>query len=170
MFLLALTEWAASKPSKHRPGLDFLLGYGTAQRRIAQERLEELAEEQPFAFDRFLAETVAAVRMPEDLTVRTLADLARPTLAALSRELDEAASDNLEDYNHLHQVRIIGKRLRYAMEVFADCFASSFKERLYPAVENMQEILGEANDSHVAIERLSSRCALGRRLHRGPSD
>jgi CHAD domain-containing protein len=156
VFLIALTEWAASKPSKHRPGLDFLLGYGTSQRRIAQERLEELAEEQPFAFDRFLAETVAAVRMPEDSTVRTLADLARPTLSALSQELDDAAADNLHDYDHLHQVRIIGKRLRYAMEVFADCFSSSFKEQLYPAVENMQEILGEANDSHVAIERLSS--------------
>jgi CHAD domain-containing protein len=156
VFLLALTEWAASKPSKHRPGLDFLLGYATAQRRVAQERLEELAAEQPFAFDRFLAETVAAVGMPDEATVRTLADLAHPTLSALSHELDDAASDNLHDYAHLHQVRIIGKRLRYAMEVFADCFSSSFKDQLYPAVEKMQEILGDANDSHVATERLSS--------------
>src|SRR5262249_42588954 len=44
----------------------------------------------------------------------------------------------------------LGKRLRYAMEVFADCFAPAFRDQLYPAVEEMQEILGNANDSHVA--------------------
>ncbi len=41
------------------------------------------------------------------------------------------------------------------MEVFADCFSLPFKEQLYPRVENMQEILGRANDSHVATGRLT---------------
>ena len=45
--------------------------------------------------------------------------------------------------------------LRYAMEVFADCFAPPFREQLYPAVEEMQDILGRANDSHVASQRLA---------------
>src|SRR5207253_2514575 len=54
----------------------------------------------------------------------------------------------------LHQVRIAGKRLRYAMEVFADCFPPAFRQTIYPAVEEMQEILGTANDSHVAGQRL----------------
>jgi CHAD domain-containing protein len=40
------------------------------------------------------------------------------------------------------------------MEVFVDCFAPPFREQLYPAVEEMQEILGRANDSHVATTRL----------------
>jgi CHAD domain-containing protein len=40
------------------------------------------------------------------------------------------------------------------MEVFADCFAEPFREELYPAVEEMQEILGNANDSYVAAGRL----------------
>src|SRR5262249_10364343 len=51
---------------------------------------------------------------------------------------------------------IIGKRLRYAMEVFVDCFDPSFRDQLYPAIEEMQEILGQANDSHVASERLTT--------------
>src|SRR5262249_193985 len=72
------------------------------------------------------------------------------------KELDEAVDRNLEDYEHLHQVRILGKRLRYAMEVFADCFAAAFREQLYPAVEEMQEILGNANDSYVACGRLEA--------------
>ena len=76
--------------------------------------------------------------------------------ASLLEELDQAATGDLGDYVHLHQVRIIGKRLRYAMEIFAPCFAAPFRETLYPAVEKMQEILGRANDSHVAVQRLTS--------------
>jgi hypothetical protein len=33
------------------------------------------------------------------------------------------------------------------MEVFADCFALAFREKLYPMMEQMQEVLGNANDS-----------------------
>ena len=71
-------------------------------------------------------------------------------------ELDAAATADLEDYEHLHRVRILGKRLRYAMEVFAPCFAAPFKEEIYPAVEAMQDTLGLANDSHVACQRLGA--------------
>jgi CHAD domain-containing protein len=56
-------------------------------------------------------------------------------------------------------VRILGKRLRYAMEVFADCFPPAFKDKLYPNVEEMQDILGRANDSHVASQRLQALSA-----------
>jgi CHAD domain-containing protein len=41
------------------------------------------------------------------------------------------------------------------MEVFADCFPDSFRNQLYPAVEEMQEVLGNANDSCVASRRLT---------------
>ena len=78
-----------------------------------------------------------------------------PLLTQLLRDLDTAAGQDLDDYAHLHQVRIAGKRLRYAMEVFGECFAPPFREKLYPAVEEMQEILGRANDSHVASLRLA---------------
>src|SRR5262249_39283815 len=116
--------------------------------------LEKASHAYPFSFDRFLAETVAAVHKPHQAGLRTLVDLARPQLNDLLQELDRAAAQNLDDYEHLHQVRIIGKRLRYAMEVFAPCFAAPFRDTLYPAVEAMQEILGNANDSHVACLRL----------------
>src|SRR5205807_2618699 len=45
--------------------------------------------------------------------------------------------------------------LRYAMEVFAPCFGAAFREEYYPAVEQMQEILGLANDSNVAAGRIA---------------
>ena len=87
---------------------------------------------------------------------RTLLDLAAPMLAELTGALAKAAAGDLDDYAHLHQVRIVGKRLRYAMEIFAGCYGSHFRDELYPAVEDMQEILGLANDSHVASQRLQA--------------
>ncbi|HJT76153.1 MAG TPA: CHAD domain-containing protein, partial [Gemmataceae bacterium] len=155
VFLLGLAEWPA-RGEAQRPGLDFLAGYATGQRLAAQDHLRAVCADQPFAFDRLRAETVAAVHAPHDADGETLLDLARPLLAERLRALDEAAAQDLGDYDNLHQVRIAGKRLRYAMEVFASCFAPAFKEELYPAVEEMQEILGNANDSHVAAGRLEA--------------
>jgi CHAD domain-containing protein len=140
---------------RRRPGLDLLLGYALGQRAVAQADLEKIgADKYPFTFDRVFAETVACVRPADDPKLRTFIDLAQPLLSGIAGELDQAAAGNLDDYAHLHQVRIIGKRLRYALEVFADCFAAPLRATVYPAVEEMQEILGTANDSHVAVGRL----------------
>lgn len=156
VFLDHLAEWGRRPPPRRRPGLDFLTGYAVAQRTAAQARLQEAGQDVPFSLDRVLAETVAAVHKPHLAGLRTLADLARPLLADALQELRRATAADLDDYGHLHQVRIRGKRLRYAMEVFADCFGPSFREQIYPAVEAMQEILGNANDSHVATGRLEA--------------
>src|SRR5262249_53374520 len=133
VFLSSLTEWNRAQPGKRKPGLDGLVGYAVARRQAAQELLEVAGQDYPFAFDRFFAETVAAVHEPQQPDLHLLLDLARPLLTALLKELEEAVSRNLDDYEHLHRVRILGKRLRYAMEVFADCFAPAFREQLYPA-------------------------------------
>lgn len=154
VFLAGLTDWPGRRTARDRPGQDYLIGYACGQRTIAQGRLEKAAADYPYSFDRFVAETVAAVHRPPDGGPRTLAELARPWLAGLLRELEMATAGDLNDYAHLHQVRILGKRLRYAMEIFADCFGPPFREQFYPAVEEMQEILGNANDSHVAAQRL----------------
>ena len=154
VFLATLTQWRRDQGKKLCPGLDCLVGYVVARREAAQVQLEEAGKDYPFAFHRFLAETVAAVGKPDDPCLSTLLDLALPQLTALLQQLDEAAGRDLEDYQQLHQVRILGKRLRYAMEVFADCFAPAFREQIYPAVEKMQEVLGNANDSIVACGRL----------------
>jgi CHAD domain-containing protein len=156
VFLLTLAERQRKPAARQRPGLDFLTGHALSRRLAAQDHLRAAGEDHPFASDRLLAETVSAVHKPHDeSSARALIDLARPALGDLHTELAAAAGRDLHDYAHLHRVRIIGKRLRYAMEVFADCFAPAFKEELYPAVEEMQEILGNANDSHVASGRLS---------------
>ncbi|MBV9122407.1 MAG: CHAD domain-containing protein [Planctomycetes bacterium] len=159
VFLASLNGEEPRPSPRHRAGRDFLLSYAFAHRLLAQTHLEETSRLYPFSFDRFLAETVAAVHAPLAAGRRTLIDLALPMLSSLVGELERAAAGDLNDYQHLHQVRIFGKRLRYAMEVFADCFDPSFREQLYPAVEEMQDILGRANDSHVAVVRLEALAA-----------
>jgi CHAD domain-containing protein len=156
VFLAGLTRWTRAHGRRPWPALDCLLGYAAAKREAAQLQLEAAGKDHPFVFERFLAETVAAVEKPSDPGLSTLVDLALPRLTRLVRELDAAAGSDPEDPEQLHQTRIIGKRLRYAMEVFADCFAPAFREELYPAVEAMQEILGDANDSAVACRRLEA--------------
>ncbi len=165
MFLIALTERLPNQPEKVQAGLNFLFGYAYGQRTPAQGELEAVGNEEHTGFDAWRHETTAAVRPADGFPAdANLVDLARPLLNDLLQELGWAATGDLEDYAHLHQVRIAGKRLRYAMEVFADCFSLSFRESLYPRVEEMQEILGRANDSHVAEGRLSD---LRRRMKLG---
>jgi CHAD domain-containing protein len=165
VFLIGITERRAKQPEKDEHGLNFLFGYAYGLRSAAQADLEAAGADEHQSFDAFLEDTTAAVRPAPDLPPdAVLLRLARPLLTARLHDLDWTAAGDLQDYAHLHQVRIAGKRLRYAMEVFADCFSLSFREELYPRIEEMQEILGRANDSHVAEARLAD---LRRHLRRG---
>jgi CHAD domain-containing protein len=155
VFLMNLAKMREKTATRNRAGLDFLLGYALAQRDTAQRCLEEASPKGPAVFDYFLADTVAAVEQPPGGS-RTLGELAAPLLSALLGDLEQAAGADVSAYSCLHRVRILGKRLRYAMEIFADCFPRPFREKLYPAVEEMQDILGRANDSYLASQRLKA--------------
>lgn len=147
VFLITL----AADPASAGP-VDFLFGYARGQRDAAQEGLDAVALDYPNCFHPFAEKTLGKLQPPE--TPQRLADLAPTLLQHLIEDLHEAAQKDLHDYEHLHRVRILGKRLRYAMEVSAPCYAPGFREELYPQVEEMQEILGRANDHHVATDRL----------------
>jgi CHAD domain-containing protein len=54
----------------------------------------------------------------------------------------------------LHALRIHGKRLRYAIEIFAGCFPPVLRENVYPLIERVQDTLGEVQDATVGAERL----------------
>jgi CHAD domain-containing protein len=63
---------------------------------------------------------------------------------------------DLGDYAALHQLRIAGKQLRYAMEIFAAAFDEGFRRELYPQIEEAQELLGEVNDHFTARQRFEA--------------
>jgi len=157
VFLETLATRMKRAPARQRPGLDFLLGYARGQRVAAQERLLAADENDAGAWDDLEQQTLAALQSPAAPT-KTLGDLAGCQLPSLESELAEAACRDLQPYEHLHRVRILGKRLRYAMEIFGGCYEAPFREVYYPAVEAVQEILGLANDSYEACQTLAAVC------------
>jgi CHAD domain-containing protein len=155
VFLATLTARMRRAAAAQRPGLDFLLGYARGQRVAAQEHLLAANENAALSWDDFLLRTLAALQ-PSTTLIQSLGDLAGFELPRMVHELADAAICDLQPYEHLHRVRILGKRLRYAMEIFSSCYEAPFREVYYPAVEAMQDILGLANDSYEACQKLAA--------------
>jgi CHAD domain-containing protein len=152
VFLDMLTSRSKRVTAKQRPGVDFLFGVAHGQRVAAQSYLREATEGQAERLADLLVKFDDNLAAPNDK--QTLRDLAVPMLTALVHELEQAARGDLGPYENLHQVRILGKQLRYAMELFESCFAAAFRVKIYPRIVEMQDILGRANDSHVTTQRL----------------
>src|SRR5947209_13516789 len=113
-----LTAQLDSAKPNEKTGIDLLLGYARGQRDVAQMHLTEVAETKSGNVDALIEKTLKCVRRPRKGPEK-LVDLARPLLADLLADLDKAVARDLSRYENLHLVRIAGKRLRYAMEVFA---------------------------------------------------
>lgn len=64
-----------------------------------------------------------------------------------------ASAGDLSDIAYLHEFRILGKQLRYAMELYHGAFGKEFRGELYPQIEEVQEKIGAAIDHATAIER-----------------
>lgn len=154
VFLESSIPHKARPSAQLRPGLDFLQGFVQGQRAAAQVQLIEQTCNSESKLLRVRKSTLRAL----DSALRDggVITLARSMLRRLLDDLVAAAGQDLHDYEHLHRVRILGKRLRYAMEVFACCFPKPFRDKIYVSVEEMQEILGFANDSHVASNHLEA--------------
>lgn len=157
VFGMALLPRLANATPRTRPGLNWIAGQVAARRALAQEELvatyPELAKDL-----RHWAGHAGHVQEDNGSNgaLTTLGQVARARLPLLVEALANAGSGDLKNAEHLHRLRIEGKRLRYAMEVFADCFPSAFREVLYPQIEELQEHLGNINDAHVALTLLSS--------------
>jgi CHAD domain-containing protein len=81
-----------------------------------------------------------------------------PTVGEYGVKAIHAAYDpfvQLADLNNptpdeLHQLRIAGKQLRYALEIFHGIFPADMREEIYPQIEELQERLGTINDHATA--------------------
>ncbi len=94
----------------------------------------------------------------------TLVELAARELPALANELAGAPAAALRKIEQVHQLRITGKRLRYAIEIVAPCYGPELRETHYPHVEALQERLGELNDVHELMLRVAALRRADRRL------
>lgn len=145
VFLLKLRRWTEGRPGAERPGLDLLAGMALSARRDAQADLD--------ATDPAETLMVAHLRCGKR---ESLGERASAILPGLFAELTDAANDDLDNAHRLHQLRMAGKRLRYALELFVDCYGPDVREQLVPEVESVQDLLGDAHDGHVIAGRLGA--------------
>ena len=142
------------------PATDFLSGYAFGQRDAAQVVLAGVAAERAADLDD-LCETLPSHTKADKPP--TLAELGTTELVPLLDGFTAAVAATPSSPADLHRLRIAGKRVRYAMEVFADCYAPPFRDQVYPAVERAQQLLGTIQDGHVGTARLA---ALRKRLRK----
>ncbi|MBI2479984.1 MAG: CHAD domain-containing protein [Planctomycetia bacterium] len=85
----------------------------------------------------------------------TYRDWAVEHLQPILAEFFAAADGDLSNTDRLHQFRIAGKKLRYALELLSAAFGSEFQNTAYPLLETLQNQLGQINDHASAEGRLS---------------
>ncbi len=78
---------------------------------------------------------------------------ARRRFRPLMRRFFAVADRKLRDADEIHALRIEGKKLRYALEIFSSVFPSRVRMRCYDALERLQETLGEFTDHAAAADR-----------------
>lgn len=152
VLLLDLSSRLPAAPAGAAPGMHWAGGQLMERRTLAQEQLEEAYNELGPDLERFKIETRSGKELRKTTLGRvTLKQMARQVLRQHLAEL-ESTGRSARNQEQLHQMRIAGKRLRYAMEIFGDCFGSEFRKVLYPRVEALQEILGTVNDAYNAAQ------------------
>lgn len=63
----------------------------------------------------------------------------------------EASERDLSQRSLLHQFRVRGKRLRYAVELLASAYPADRRQELYQRLSEIQDQLGEINDNYTGI-------------------
>ena len=78
---------------------------------------------------------------------------ARQKLRKRVQAFFRAEPSDLENMESLHEFRLRGKDLRYAVELMAAAFPSRLRNELYPVIKQLQDRLGVINDHAVACAR-----------------
>ncbi len=142
------------------------------ERAQAQKGILRAARRYPVnRLKRFRRRLLASPESPEDRADRRLIDAARDTLPSLLESMREAARKDLSSMDDLHALRIEGKRLRYAMEIFRPCFDEAFAAP-YQSLEALQDRLGAINDSNDLAARIEefAELAAGGELEAAPDE
>lgn len=127
-----------------------------AQRQVARlyRRLDGAAK-----LNRRTRKLLARLRARTAGRPETFAERARAALRPVLADFLAAIPTDQSDEAALHQFRIRGKALRYAMELVAPAFPPALRDELYPRVATLQEMLGRVNDLAGARDRLAGRLA-----------
>ena len=166
--LIALHELKSEARGDAAEGIKLLMAEWKRQRRAARVKLKAAIDPSATTEFRkqFLAKlqiitiSVPAAAPPDQIApaVASFRDLGVRVIDARLRDFIRASPSLYRPYDikKLHELRILAKRLRYSMELFAPCLgkelAANAKE-----VAHMQTSLGELHDCDVWIRDLGAR-------------
>lgn len=142
-----------------RPGAAKLIEKVQSHRQRSQTPIFEAYRQlvKTGAFERRVAKLLAKVRLRDEMDPnRSLGDWATDRMRPRLRKFFAAGSTDLSDVSALHQFRICGKKLRYAVELLAGAFGDGIRDVAHPLLRNLQDRLGEVNDHATARVRLKN--------------
>jgi CHAD domain-containing protein len=133
-----------------------------AEREDAQKAIVDVQErlERDDRLKRRIDKLLARVHFrpePADQALECFADWAPRCLRPVVDEFFASLPADRSDEAALHQFRIKGKELRYAMELLTGAFPESFRIELYPVIEGIQDQLGDINDLATGQARLQGK-------------
>lgn len=126
-------------------------------RRRARKQLKKLRRQLrrkdrlPLEIERLL-EKIAWPKQGSRRAVPPFGAVCRQQLATLARPFFAGAKKNLRIFENLHQLRIAGKQLRYALELAAPVVPPRPLQQLYDALNDAQERLGVVCDEKALVE------------------
>jgi CHAD domain-containing protein len=166
--LAALEDLGTKADNRVRQGIETIAEEHRRQRRQARTVLEHVLRPEGIAEfrDDFRAKLRMAIRIVADdpagagaaKQVLTFSQVGVRVIGDRLRQLS-AAGDSVYrplQTNKLHKLRILAKRLRYAVELFAACWGDEL-EKFAEEVARWQTSLGELHDCDVWIVKLGTR-------------
>ncbi len=126
------------------------------RRRAARKRLSEAARTKKVLKDgpQLLQESAREIRaLPDRSRKLPFRNLARQHLKLTVRNWLKQSGTDLTKPDEMHQFRIEGKRLRYALENVASVLPLDHVKQLYAKLNTLHTLLGEICDTRAAIER-----------------
>jgi CHAD domain-containing protein len=96
-----------------------------------------------------LLESITGRRRPRSFTA-----YARQRFKPFVERFFAKADHKLRDEDEIHELRIKGKQLRYALEIFAGVFPAETRRACQDALEELQRTLGDFTDHASAADRL----------------
>lgn len=163
-----LRDFAQSLPERLQPtGLALADWIARGRKRAGRKVMKRAAGKTGLAFRKLAKSLPESIGGPADERVdRTdsLGAAATRMLPRLVTDLRAAAQREPRDPAAMHELRLCGKRLRYALEIFSSCVTQAARETLYPALKQMQDYLGEINDTIEVVREVEewiARCCIG---------
>ncbi|MCL6502711.1 MAG: CHAD domain-containing protein [Pirellulales bacterium] len=154
VMLERLTAYAAALEPHERT---LVCEWAAGRRQQVQAELERLGQRfKPRRLRRKRMALLRRIRWRGSGPAPRFGRLARLALARADERFQAAAAGDLTRIDGLHQLRIRGKQLRYALEVFGAAADLSLRDRIYPLVQQLQDQLGELNDYAMACELLDA--------------